>query len=175
MRRKISGTLALAVLSSTWLLGAEGATKTKPKPKKAPAKRKVVKKAPPPVSAQLQQMKGQLNQQQQQINQLQQQLQQSNQQLQERSSSFSRACSRQPSRRRLRRRPLLRPRHSANSLNSSVADLKTTTTTVTQTLATTQKDVKELLNPLAIRYKGVRSPQRLLRNAGRLPQADGRC
>ena len=72
MRRIIAGTLALTVLSSTWLLGSEGATKAK----------KAMKKAPPPASAQMQQMQDQLNQQQQQINQLQQQLQQSNQQLQ---------------------------------------------------------------------------------------------
>ena len=47
MRRIIAVTLALTVLSSTWLLGAEGATKAKKAVKKVAkkvAKKKVAKK-----------------------------------------------------------------------------------------------------------------------------------
>ncbi len=156
MRRIIAGTLALTVLSSTWLLAAEGATKAMPKPKKAPAKAaKMVKKAPPPVSAQMQQMKDQLNQQQQQINQLQQQLQQSNQQLQATQQSMQANVQKASMDAAAAQQAAASAQQSANSLNSSVADLKTTTATMSQTLAATQKDVKELLSPLAIRYKGI--------------------
>ncbi|MGA2990488.1 MAG: hypothetical protein ABSD88_08425 [Candidatus Korobacteraceae bacterium] len=166
MRRIIAGTLALTVLGSTWLLGAEGATKATPK--KAPAKatkvvkKPVVKKAPvvkaqPPmtVAAQLQQMKGQLNQQQQQINQLQQQLQQSNQQLQSAQQQLQSGVQKADRDAMAAQQAAASAQQSANSLNSSVSDLKTTTTTISQGLAVTQKDVKELLNPLAIRYKGM--------------------
>ncbi len=153
MRRIIAGTLALLVLSSPCLLGAEGATKTKAKAK---AKPKVVKKAAPlPMSAQMQQMKDQLNQQQQQINQLQQQLQQSNQQLQSSQQQLQSGVQQAAKQAQAAQQAASSAQQSANSLNSSVADLKTTTATVSQGLATTQKDVKELLSPLGIRYKGV--------------------
>jgi len=146
MRRIIAGTLALTVLSSTWLLGAEGATK---------AKKAAVKKAPPPASAQMQQMQDQLNQQQQQINQLQQQLQQSNQQLQSTQSQLQSSVQQANQQAAAAQASASAAQQSANSLNSSVVDLKASTTTITQSLTVVQKDVKELLNPLAIRYKGV--------------------
>jgi len=145
MRRIIAGTLALTVLSSTWLLGSEGATKAK----------KPVKKAPPPVSAQMQQMQDQLNQQQQQINQLQQQLQQSNSQLQSTQSQLQSSVQQANQQAAAAQQAASAAQQTANSLNSSVVDLKTSTTTINQSLTVVQKDVKELLNPLAIRYKGV--------------------
>ena len=145
MRRIIAGTLALTVLSSTWLLGADGATKAK----------KPMKKAPPPASAQLQQMQDQLNQQQQQINQLQQQLQQSNQQLQSSQSQLQSSVTKANQDAAAAAASASAAQQTANSLNSSVVDLKTSTTTLTQSMTVVQKDVKDLLNPLAIRYKGV--------------------
>jgi len=145
MRRIIAGTLALMVLSSTWLLGSEGATKAK----------KPMKKAPPPASAQLQQMQDQLNQQQQQINQLQQQLQQSNQQLQSTQSQLQSSVQKANQDAAAAQASASAAQQTANSLNSSVVDLKTSTTTLTQSVTVVQKDVKELLNPMALRYKGV--------------------
>jgi hypothetical protein len=145
MRRIIAGTLALTVLSSTWLLGSEGATKAK----------KPVKKAPPPVSAQMQQMQDQLNQQQQQINQLQQQLQQSNSQLQSTQSQLQSSVQQANQQSAAAQQAASAAQQTANSLNSSVVDLKTSTATFNQSLTVVQKDVKALLNPLAIRYKGV--------------------
>jgi hypothetical protein len=145
MRRIIAGTLALTVLSSTWLLGSEGATKAK----------KPVKKAPPPATAQLQQMQDQLNQQQQQINQLQQQLQQSNSQLQSTQSQLQGSVQQANQQAAAAQQAASAAQQTANSLNSSVVDLKTSTTTINQSLTVVQKDVKELLNPMAIRYKGV--------------------
>ncbi len=145
MRRIIAGTLALTVLSSTWLLGSEGAMKAK----------KPVKKAPPPMSAQMQQMQDQLNQQQQQINQLQQQLQQSNSQLQSTQSQLQSSVQKANQQAAAAQQSASAAQQTANSLNSSVVDLKTSTTTINQSLTVVQKDVKELLNPLAVRYKGV--------------------
>jgi hypothetical protein len=131
------------VLSSTWLLGADQATKAKKAKKPAPA-----------ASSQLQQLQDQLNQQQQQINQLQQQLQQSNQQLQ---TALGKDSSDQKARADAAAalQAASAAQQTANSLNSSVVDLKTSTTTLNQSMTLVQKDVKELLNPLAIRFKGV--------------------
>jgi hypothetical protein len=146
MRRIIAGTLALTVLSSTWLLGSEGATKAK----------KPVKKAPPPVSAQMQQMQDQLNQQQQQINQLQQQLQQSNSQLQSTQSQLQGSIQQANQQSAAAQQAASAAQQTANSLNSSVVDLKTSTATFNQSLTVVQKDVKDLLNPLSVRYKGIK-------------------
>jgi len=145
MRRIIAGTLALTVLSSTWLLAADPA----PKAKKAP------KKAPPPASAQMQQMQDQLNQQQQQINQLQQQLQQSNQQLQAAQSSMQSSVQKATQDAAAAQQAASAAQQTANSLNSSVTELKTCCTDLTASVTSIKKDIKELLNPLAIRYKGV--------------------
>jgi hypothetical protein len=148
MKRTIAGMLALTVLSSTWLLGSEGDMKTK-------AKAKAKKPAAAPISAQLQQMQDQLNQQQQhnnqqeqRINQLQQQLQQTQQQLQSEVQQASQQA-------QAAQQAASAAQQTANSLSSSVVDLKTSTATFNQSLTTTQKDVKSLLSPLAIRFKGV--------------------
>ncbi len=144
MRRIIAGTLALTVLSSTWLLGSEGATKAKKATKKAP-----------PVSAQMQQMQDQLNQQQQQINQLQQQLQQSNQQLQSTQSQLQSSVQKANQDAASAQQSASAAQQTANSLSSSVADLKTCCSTLTASVTTLKKEVKDLENPLAIHYKGV--------------------
>ena len=144
MRRIIAGTLALTVLSSTWLLGSEGATKAKK-----------AKKAPPPASAQMQQLQDRLNQQQQQINQLQQQLQQSNQQLQATQSQMQSSVQKASADAAAAQQAASAAQQTANSLNSSVTELKGCCTDLTASVTTLKKDVKELQNPLAIRYKGV--------------------
>ena len=144
MRRIIAGTLALTVLSSTWLLGSEGATKAKK-----------AKKAPPPASAEMQQLQDRLNQQQQQINQLQQQLQQSNQQLQMTQSSMQSSVQKATADAAAAQAAASAAQQTANSLNSSVTELKACCTDLTASVTVLKKDVKELLNPLAIRYKGV--------------------
>jgi hypothetical protein len=146
MRRIIAVTLALTVLSSTWLLGSEGATK---------AKKAVKKPAPPPASAQMQKMQDQLNQQQQQINQLQQQLQQSNQQLQSAQGQIQSSVMKATQDAAAAQQAASAAQQTANSLNSSVTDLKMCCADLTKSVTVLQKDVKELLNPLAIRYKGV--------------------
>jgi hypothetical protein len=143
MRRIIAGTLALMVLSSTCLLAADGAAKVK--------KAKAKAAAPCCAAAQLQQMQDQLNAQQQSINQLQQQLQQSNQQLMAAQGMVKKADQDAAS----AQQASSAAQQAANSLNSSVADLKSSTAAMSQSITSIQKDVKELLNPLAIRYKGV--------------------
>lgn len=150
MRRPIAGILALTVLSSTWLL-ADGAGAAR-------KKRPVHKAAKPTVSQQLQQMKEMLsqqeqrnNQQEQRINQLQQQLEQAQQQLQSNAQQSAAAQQAAAS----AQQAAASAQQSANILNSSVADLKTNTANITQTLQTTQKSVKDLENPLAIHYKGI--------------------
>jgi len=142
MRRIIAGTLALTVLSSAFLLAADGTAKVK----KAKAKAE-----PCCAAAQLQQMQDQLNAQQQSINQLQQQLQQSNQQLMAAQGMVKKADQDAAS----AQQASSAAQQTANSLNSSVADLKSSTAAMGQEITSIQKDVKELLNPLAIRYKGI--------------------
>ncbi len=145
MRRIISVTLALTVLSSTWLLGAEGAMKAK----------KAVKKAAPPASAQMQKMQDQLNQQQQQINQLQGQLQQSNQMLQSTQTQLQSNVAKANQDAAAAQQAASAAQQTANSLNSSVVELKACCTDLNKSVTMLQKDVKELMNPLAIRYKGI--------------------
>ena len=144
MRRIIAGTLALTVLSSIWMLGSEGATKAKK-----------AKKAPPPASAEMQQLQDRLNQQQQQINQLQQQLQQSNQQLQATQSSMQSSVQKATADAAAAQAAASAAQQTANSLNSSVTELKACCADLTASVTTLKKDVKELQNPLAIKYKGV--------------------
>ncbi len=146
MRRIIAVTLALTVLSSTWLLGSEGATK---------AKKAVKKPAPPPASAQMQKMQDQLNQQQQQINQLQGQLQQSNQMLQSTQTQLQSNVAKANKDAAAAQQAASAAQQTANSLNSSVVELKACCTDLNKSVAVLQKDVKELMNPMAIRYKGV--------------------
>lgn len=146
MRRIIAGTLALTLLSSTWLLGSE------PQGKKKTAK----KPAGPNVSQQLQQMKDQLNGQQQQINQLQQQLQQSNQQLQQAQQQLQSGVSAASQQAQTAAQQAAAAQDTASSLNSQVADLKTTTATTTQLVQTTQKEVRALQAPASIAYKGLK-------------------
>jgi len=147
MRRIIAGTLALTVLSSTWLLGSEGTAKKK--------KAAVKKEAGPTVSQQLQSMKDQLNQQQQQINQLQQQLQQSNQSLQSAQQQLQSGVQSANQQAQAAQAAAASAQAAATANSGDVASLKTTSTTISQTLAVTQKEVKELQSPLAIKYKGV--------------------
>jgi F0F1-type ATP synthase membrane subunit b/b' len=144
MRRIIAVTLALTVLSSTWLLGAEGATK---------AKKAVKKPAPPPASAQMQKMQDQLNQQQQQINQLQGQLQQSNQQLQSTQTQLQSSVTKANQDAAAAQQAASAAQQTANSLNSSVVELKACCTDLNASVTALKKDVNELMNPLAIRYK----------------------
>ena len=146
MRRMIAVTLALTVLSSTWLLGAEGAMK---------AKKAVKKPAPPPASAQMQKMQDQLNQQQQQINQLQGQLQQSNQQLQSTQSQLQSSVTKANQDAAAAQQAASAAQQTANSLNSSVVELKACCTDLNASVTVLKKDVKELQNPLAVRYKGI--------------------
>ncbi len=141
MRRIIAGTLALTVLSSTFLLAADAAKVKKAKMKAAPCC----------AAAQLQQMQDQLNTQQQSINQLQQQLQQSNQQLMAAQGMVKKADQDAAS----AQQASSAAQQAANSLNSSVADLKSSTAAMNQSLMSVQKDVKDLQNPLALHYKGV--------------------
>jgi len=145
MRRILAGTLALTVLSSTWLLAADPA----PKVKKAP------RKAPPPASAQLQQLQDRLNQQQQQINQLQQQLQQSNQALQATQSQMQSSVQKAAADAAAAQQAASAAQQTANSLNSSVTDLQMCCTDLKASVTAIKKDVHELMNPMAIRYKGV--------------------
>lgn len=147
MRRIIAGTLALTVLSSTWLLGSEGTAKKK--------KAAVKKVAGPTVSQQMQSMKDQLNQQQQQINQLQQQLQQSNQSLQSAQQSLQSGMQKAAMDAQAAQAAAAAAQQSAAATSGDVAGLKTTTTTLSQSMAVTDKAVKELQSPLSIKYKGV--------------------
>ena len=103
----------------------------------------------------MQQLQDRLNQQQQQINQLQQQLQQSNQQLQATQSQMQSSVQKASADAAAAQQAASAAQQTANSLNSSVTELKGCCTDLTASVTTLKKEVNELQNPLAIRYKGV--------------------
>jgi TolA-binding protein len=89
----------------------------------------------------MQQQQNLVNQLQNQLQQLQQQVQSGVQQASQQAQAAQQAAA--------------SAEQATNTLTSSVTELKTSTGSFSQSLAATQKDVKDLLNPLALHYKGV--------------------
>jgi len=146
MKRTIISLVAFALLVCALGMGATGP---------ATAKKKHAKAHGPTLAEQMQQLKDQVNQQQTQlqqqsgqIQQLQQQLQQSNQQLQDQNKQLQTSVQQANDQ-------AAAAQQASNNLTSSVADLKTSTAAMSQTLDTTKKQVGELEHPLSIHYKGL--------------------
>ena len=125
---------------------------------KSPRKKVVAKKTGPTVSEQLSEMKQAIDAQQQQIKQLSDAVQsrdQEIQQLEQRLDQSQTVAVQAQTKAETAVAQTTQQQQTVVALKSDVADLKTSATNAALTVQETQKSVKELESPIAIRFKGV--------------------
>ena len=142
----LRGTLILLLCTGLW------AQQTTKKPTRKPARRSATMKS------ELQSLREAIEAQQQQIQQLQQQLQQrdaSAQQMQQQLNLLQSTASQASASSQTAGAASEENKAAVSSLQNTVADLKTNTTTVANTLQEQQKRIGEFESPAALHFKGV--------------------
>ena len=151
MTKSLSVVALSAVLLAGSLFGADGAGPAAPKAKKSKA-------AAENVAAEIEEMKKSLAAQQDQIQQLKDQLQQRDQALQQTRQQLQEvqsAVSEVQSRTQAATTAGARNAEAVGTLQTSLADLKTTTAGTVTTLQETQKRVSDVEHPTQIHYRGI--------------------
>jgi hypothetical protein len=157
MKRIMAVVLSMALGGSVIAAQAQQGTAT-PTTAKSTRKKMVPKTSGPTVSAQLSEMKQAIDAQQQQIKQLSDLVQsrdQQIQQLEQRLDQSQTAATQAQTKADTVAAQTAEQGQTVTALKSDVSDLKTSATNAALTLQETQKNVKEMESPLAIRYKGI--------------------
>ncbi len=160
MKRIMVVVLSMLVAGSVIAAQAQQgtATSTTTTTTKTPRKKVAAKKTGPTVSEQLSEMKEAIDAQQRQIKQLSDLVQsrdQKIQQLEQRLDQSQTVAVQAQTKADTAVAQTTEQHQTVMALKSDVTDLKTSATNAALTLQETQKNVKELESPLAIRFKGV--------------------